>query len=197
MSGPAALSVQIHGLSHVTFTVETEKEYGMFIRDGSLSSVVLRLGLGLGFLSAVADRFGLWGAFGQPNVEWGNYSRFLEYTHSLNWYWPAGMIPVLGTVATGAEILIGLLVLVGWHTRIAARLSGLLLIAFATAMTIALGAKPVLNFAVLTGIGGSFLLANCEVFPFSVDELLSRRARSEENIADVRATPETPKVRTM
>ena len=169
----------------------------MFIRNGSLSSMVLRLGLGLGFLSAVADRFGLWGAFGQPNVEWGNYSRFLEYTHSLNWYWPAGMIPVLGTVATGAEILIGLLVLVGWQTRVAARLSGLLLMVFATAMTIALGAKPVLNFAVLTGIGGSFLLANCEIFPFSVDELLSRRARSEKNIADVRATPETPKVRTM
>jgi uncharacterized membrane protein YphA (DoxX/SURF4 family) len=78
-------------------------------------------------------------------------------------------------------MLFGLLVLVGWHTRIAARLSGLLLITFATAMTIALGAKSVLNFAVLTGIGGSFLLANCERFPFSVDELLFRRTHSEEN----------------
>jgi hypothetical protein len=38
----------------------------MSLRNGSLSSVVLRLGLGLGFLSAVADRFGLWGAFGRP-----------------------------------------------------------------------------------------------------------------------------------
>jgi uncharacterized membrane protein YphA (DoxX/SURF4 family) len=169
----------------------------MFIRNGSLSSVVLRLGLGLGFLSAVADRFGLWGAFGQPNVEWGSYSRFLDYTHSLNWYWPAGMIPALGTVATGAEILFGLLVLVGWHTRVAARLSGLLLAVFATAMTIALGVKPVLNYAVLTGIGGSFLLANCEVFPFSVDELLSRRTHSEENIINTPAIPDADKVRTM
>ena len=65
----------------------------MSLRNGGLSSVVLRLGLGLGFLSAVADRFGLWGAFGRPNVEWGNYSRFLEYTHSLNWYLPAGIDP--------------------------------------------------------------------------------------------------------
>ena len=153
----------------------------MSLRDGILSSVVLRLGLGLGFLSAVADRFGLWGPFGQPNVEWGNFSRFLEYTHTLNWYLPAAMIPALGVIATGAEILFGILLLVGWHTRIAARLSGLLLITFATAMTIALGAKSVLNFAVLTGIGGSFLLANCERFPFSVDELLFRRTHSEEN----------------
>ena len=93
----------------------------MFTRNGSLSSVVLRFGLGLGFLSAVADRFGVWGAFGQPNVEWGNYSRFLEYTHSLNWYLPAAMTPLLGAIATAGEILFGLLVLVGWHTRVAAR----------------------------------------------------------------------------
>jgi uncharacterized membrane protein YphA (DoxX/SURF4 family) len=145
----------------------------MSLKSGSLNSVVLRLGLGLGFLSAVADRFGLWGPFGQSNVEWGNFSRFLEYTHTLIWYLPEEMTPPLGAIATGAEILFGLLVLVGWHTRVAARLSGLLLIVFATAMTIALGVKSVLNFAVLTGIGGSFLLANCESFPFSVDELLS------------------------
>jgi hypothetical protein len=42
------------------------------------ANLLLRVGLGVGFLSAVADRFGLWGAFGQPNVEWGNFSRFLE-----------------------------------------------------------------------------------------------------------------------
>jgi len=152
----------------------------MSLRNGSLSSVVLRLGLGLGFLSAVADRFGLWGAFGRPNVEWGNFSRFLAYTHTLIWYLPAEMIPPFGAIATGAEIVLGLLVLVGWHTRVAARLSGLLLIVFATAMTIALGVKSVLNFAVLTGIGGSFLLATCEHFSFSLDDLIFRRAHSEE-----------------
>lgn len=153
----------------------------MSLKSDNLSSVILRFGLGLGFLSAVADRFGLWGTFGQPNVEWGNFSRFLEYTHSLNWYLPAGIIPPLGVIATGAEILFGLLLLVGWYTRAAARLSGLLLIVFATAMTIALGVKSVLNFGVLTGIGGSFLLANCESFPFSVDELQFRRIHSEED----------------
>ena len=117
----------------------------MHIKNDSLRSLDLRVGLGSGFHSAVADRFGLWGAFGQPNVEWGNYSRFLDYTHALNWYWPTEMIPALGTAATGAEILFGLLVLVGWHTRLAARLSGSLLIVFATAMTIALNIKSEKN----------------------------------------------------
>lgn len=139
------------------------------------AALLLRIGIGVGFLSAVADRFGLWGPFGQPNVEWGNFSRFLEYTHTLNWYLPAGMIPLLGGIATGAEILFGLLILVGWHTRVAALLSGLLLLTFGVAMTLALGIKAPLNFAVLTGAGGALLLANCEGFPFSVDELLFYR----------------------
>ena len=123
----------------------------------------------------MADRFGLWGAFGQPNVEWGNFSRFLEYTHSLNWYVPAGMIPPLGAIATCAETLFGLLLLVGWHTRAAALSSGILLLSFGVAMTLALGVKAPLNFAVFTGVGGALLLASCERFQFSVDELLFRR----------------------
>jgi uncharacterized membrane protein YphA (DoxX/SURF4 family) len=180
---------------HIIWKWRSPQEDQMFIRNSSMSSLVLRLGLGLGFLSAVADRFGLWGAFGQPNVEWGNYSRFLDYTHSLNWYWPAGMIPALGTAATGTELLLGLLVLVGWHTRLAVRLSGSLLIVFATAMTIALGVKAVLNYAVLTGIGGSFLLANCEIFSFSVDELLSRRARSKERASYAPVVPDADETR--
>jgi uncharacterized membrane protein YphA (DoxX/SURF4 family) len=102
------------------------------------ATLLLRIGLGVGFLSAVADRLGLWGAFGQANVEWGNFSRFLEYTHTLNWYMPAGLILPLGVIATGAEILFGVLLLVGWRTRAAALLSGLLLLTFAVSMTLAL-----------------------------------------------------------
>ena len=145
----------------------------------SFSSVFLRCALGLGFLSAVADRLGLWGEFGQPNVEWGNFSRFLQYTQSLNWFVPAKMIPVLGVIATGAETLFGLLLIVGWHTRATALLTSLLLLTFATAMTLALGIKAPLNFAVFTGVGAALLLANCERSPFSLDALLFRRTHAE------------------
>ena len=48
------------------------------------SSVFLRLALGISFLSAVADRFGIWGAYGLPNVSWGDYPRFVAYTAKLN-----------------------------------------------------------------------------------------------------------------
>jgi uncharacterized membrane protein YphA (DoxX/SURF4 family) len=137
----------------------------------------LRYALGLGFLSAVADRFGLWGPFGKPNVAWGDFSRFLEYTHTLNWYVPAGIIPALGIIATGAELLFGILLLLGWYTRVTALLSGLLLVLFGVSMALALGVQAPLNYGVFTGAGGAFLLANSARFPFTVDELLFRRTQ--------------------
>jgi hypothetical protein len=51
-------------------------------RATDYSTVFLRIALGISFLSAVADRFGLWGAYGQPNVAWGDFSRFVAYTGS-------------------------------------------------------------------------------------------------------------------
>jgi uncharacterized membrane protein YphA (DoxX/SURF4 family) len=138
------------------------------------SSVYLRLSLGISFLSAVADRFGLWGAYGQPNVAWGNYARFVGYVAKLNWFLPTAMIPVLAIVATAAETLFGILLVLGWKTRITALLSGVLLTAFALTMTMALGIKAGLDFSVFSAAGGALLLGVFSNFPVSVDELLQR-----------------------
>jgi|SRR6516162_2736447 uncharacterized membrane protein YphA (DoxX/SURF4 family) len=143
------------------------------------SSVFLRIALGVSFLSAVADRFGLWGLYGQPNVSWGNYARFVDYTAKLNWFLPASTIPALANVATAAETLFGLLLVLGWKTRITALLSGVLLTAFALAMTVALGVKAPLNFSVFSAAGGALLLGGCADFPLSLDDLL-RRNRQEK-----------------
>ncbi len=140
----------------------------------TFSSIFLRLALGISFLSAVADRFGLWGAHGQPNVAWGNYAGFVRYTAQLNWFLPAGMIPALAIASTAAESLFGVLLVVGWKTRIVALLSGGFLSIFAIAMTMALGVKAALNFSVFSAAGGALLLATCTTFPFSLDEVLRR-----------------------
>jgi hypothetical protein len=107
----------------------------------------------------------------------GDFSRFVEYTGRLNSYLLPRMIPTLAVISTGAEILLGLLLLVGWHTRTAALLSGILLMAFGLAMALALGAKAPLNLSVFLAAGGALLLAGCERFPFSVGGLLLRRSR--------------------
>jgi uncharacterized membrane protein YphA (DoxX/SURF4 family) len=143
-------------------------------RSAGFSSAFLRLALSLSFLSAVADRFGWWGAFGQPNVAWGNFARFVAYTGKLNWFLPHAMIPALAVLSTGVEILFGLLLVAGWQTRITAACSGILLMTFGLAMTLALGIEAPLSFSVYSAAGGSLLLATCPTFPFSVDSL--RRA---------------------
>jgi uncharacterized membrane protein YphA (DoxX/SURF4 family) len=138
---------------------------------GAFGSVFLRFGLGLSFLSAVADRLGWWGAFGQPRVAWGDFARFVAYTGKLNWFLPGTMIPPLAVFVTVVEVALGLLLLAGWQTRVTALASGILLLAFGLAMTLALGVKAPLDFSVFSAAGGSLLLAACPTFPFSLDEL--------------------------
>src|SRR6201982_3941882 len=140
----------------------------------TVSSVFLRLAIGISFLSAVADRFGLWGVNGQPNVAWGNYARFVAYTAKLIWFLPAATIPALAIIATAAEILFGLLLILGWKTRTIALLSGVLLTTFALSMTLALGVKAPLDYSVFSAAGGALLLATYTKFPFSLDGLFRR-----------------------
>jgi uncharacterized membrane protein YphA (DoxX/SURF4 family) len=135
------------------------------------SSVFLRISLGVSFLSAVADRFGLWGPYGQPNVAWGEFSRFVAYTAKLNWYVPERAAWGLAWIATLAETVLGVLLIVGLYTRIAALLSGVLLLLFAASMTFALGSKAPLNFSVFSASAGAFLLSACVRFPWSLDAL--------------------------
>lgn len=138
------------------------------------STVLLRLALGAAFLSAVADRFGLWGAYGEPGVAWGDFARFTAYTGTLNWFAPTALVPALAWAATVAEVALGLGLMFGLVTRASALLSGLLLLIFAGAMSLALGVKAPLNYSVLTAAAGALLLSTQVSFAWSVDSLLRR-----------------------
>ncbi len=119
----------------------------------------LRLGLAAGFLSAVADRLGLWGSPGAPGVAWGEWSPFVSYVGTLNWFVPKALIPALAGVATLAEVLLAVALVAGWRLRASAFASGLLLLSFAVTMTIVGGVKGPLDYSVFAAAGGAFLLA--------------------------------------
>ena len=119
----------------------------------------LRLALAAGFLSAVADRFGLWGPAGAANVAWGAWQPFVDYVAKLNWFAPRASIPILAWTSTVAEVVLGIGLLIGWQLRWFALAAGLLLLSFAITMTSALGVKAPLDFSVFTAAGGAFLLA--------------------------------------
>src|SRR6478609_8284990 len=64
---------------------------------------VVRLALAASFLSAVADRLGLWGPPGAAGVAWGSVPKYEEYVAQLNSFLPAGLVPVVGWAATACE----------------------------------------------------------------------------------------------
>ena len=119
----------------------------------------LRVALAAGFLSAVADRFGLWGPAGAANVAWGAWQPFVDYVAKLNWFAPPASIPILAWTSTVAELVLGIGLLIGWQLRWFALAAGLLLLSFAITMTLGLGVKAPLDFSVFAAAGGAFLLA--------------------------------------
>ena len=119
----------------------------------------LRVALSFAFLSAVADRFGLWGAPGAPGVAWGDWPHFMKYFSRLNPLLPETLRPLVAGLATTAEALLGIGLLLPWRTEWTAAASGALLLSFALAMTFVLGPKAPLDYSVWTAAAGAFLLA--------------------------------------
>jgi uncharacterized membrane protein YphA (DoxX/SURF4 family) len=107
-------------------------------------------------------------------VAWGDFARFVAYTGKLNWFVPTILLPTLAWASTFAEMLLGLALVMGLFTRIAALLSGMVLLSFALAMTIALGVKAPLDFSVFSASAGAFLLAAYGKYPLSADALRNR-----------------------
>ena len=135
---------------------------GGYVHQTSQRVIVLfaRLALGIGFLSAVADRFGLWGPSGTRNVAWGDFQHFVQYTARLNPELPARVIRPLGVFVTVCEIAFGVALIAGVGVRIIGLLSGALLLAFAVGMSVGTGAKTALDASVFAASAASFLLAS-------------------------------------
>ena len=127
-----------------------------------IAAIAMRVALALSFLSAVADRFGLWGPPGSPNVTWGTFDSFIEYTGLLLSFLPAATIPFFGWVATISEVILAIGLLSGFYVRWFALASALLLLSFALSMTFALGLEPAFSYSVWTASAAAFLLASVE-----------------------------------
>src|SRR5699024_11346400 len=74
------------------------------IMERKFTEWFLRVALSIGFLSAVADRFGWWPAEWSA---WGDCSSFVKYTQILNLRIPEELIGLTAVVATGLVIILG------------------------------------------------------------------------------------------
>jgi len=139
----------------------------------SIASLLLRLGLGATLLSAVADRFGIWD---KEVSSWGNWGAFLEYTAAVNSFAPEGIIPFLAMSATVLEIILGLLLIIGYKTRWAALGAAILTFVFALSMAYSFGIKSPLDYSVFVDCTAAFLLACIPNYKWSLDEALNKQS---------------------
>lgn len=144
------------------------------------TQLFVRLAVGIAFLSAVADRLGYWGPPGHPGVAWGNWANFKSYTHQLNFFVSEQISGVLAFIATLAETVLGILLILGYRIKISARLSGILLLLFATSMSLSLGIKSTFDYSVWIGASACFILSSLaathpEEQALSLDSYLARK----------------------
>ena len=139
-----------------------------------VAQLFARLAVGFGFLSAVADRFGLWGPPGAHNVAWGSFSQFTAYAALVNSFLPATWAPFIAVVSTLLETGFGICLVIGIRTFWTAVGSGALLGIFALAMTISFGIKRPLDLSVFAASAAAFMLATAPRYRWSLDEILKR-----------------------
>ena len=141
--------------SHNAAHIQTAERLQVLERVGILYA---RIALGTAFLSAVADRFGLWGKYGG----WGNFANFTKYTAEVNSFMPASAIPFLAWAATVAETSLGIGLILGLWPRWVALGAALLLGMFGIAMAISFGVKSPMDYSVFSASAGALLLALCQ-----------------------------------
>jgi putative oxidoreductase len=138
-------------------------------------SVFLRIAISASYLWASADRLGIIGAHGQPHVGWGDWQHFMDYSKQVMGFLPNAFVAPLAVIATTCEIAIGLLLILGLFTRVAAVASGLLSLSFALSMAISFGIDAPLNYSVFTVSAASFVLATAPYYIFSIDALQQKQ----------------------
>ena len=123
------------------------------------ATLFARAALAAGFISAVADRFGWWGAAGTGNVAWGTFDAFTDYVGDLAPYLPGALHGIAAWAATIAEIVLGIALLLGIALRWTALASAATLLVFAVSMFIFAGFETPLSASVFTAAAAAVLLA--------------------------------------
>ena len=136
---------------------------------------LLRLALGVGFLIPVMDRLGLLGPPGS-GASWGDWKHFVDYTNTLIPFASRPIANVISIFATLAELVFGILLIVGFRIKEAALGSGILTFCFGLCMAIFLGIGAPFNYPVFVFTGGALVLSGLDHHEWSIDNYIQKRS---------------------
>lgn len=140
-----------------------------------ISQLILRLALGIGFLIPVIDRIGLMGPYGSDGVTWGDWKHFVDYTHTLVPFASRPIVNIMGLLATIAELVFGVCLIIGFRIKEVALGAGILTLVFGLCMAIFLSIGAPFSYPVFVFTGGALVLSGVDHYKWSIDKHIQNR----------------------
>lgn len=142
---------------------------------GEPGQFLLRLAIAVSFLMAVMDRLGLLGLPGS-GVAWGDWKHFVDYTNTLIPFASRQIANLMSIFATLAELVFGILLIVGFRIKEAALGAGILTLSFGLCMAIFLSISAPISYPVFVFTGGALVLSGLDHHEWSIDNYLKKRS---------------------
>jgi uncharacterized membrane protein YphA (DoxX/SURF4 family) len=137
-----------------------------------VAQLFLRLAMAVIFLMAVMDRLGLLGAPGSSGVSWGDWKHFIDYTNTLVPFANRKIANFLGLVATVAETVFGICLVIGLKVKQIALGAAVLTFCFGLCMAIFVSISAPFNYPVFVFTGAGLVLSGLNRYRWSIDDYL-------------------------
>ncbi len=144
--------------------------------SSGIAQLFLRIALGIGFILPVMDRLGLRGPSGSPNVSWGDWKHFIIYTNTLMPFLNHFTANIIGAMATLAEAIFGICLIIGFKIKQVALGAGILTFIFGLCMAVFIGINAPFSYPVFVFTGAAFVLSGIGRYKWSIDEYLTKRS---------------------
>ena len=134
----------------------------------AIAQLILRLALGAGFIIPVMDRFGLMGPHGS-GAAWGDWHHFVDSTQTLIPFAGRSFAEIASVLATIAELVFGICLIIGFRIKEAALGAALLTLVFGLCMAIFVGISAPFSYPVFVFTGAALVLSGLEHHYWSMD----------------------------
>jgi len=142
--------------------------------SAGIAQLVLRFALGIGFILPVCDRLGILGPAGSAGVSWGDWKHFVTYTNTLMPYFNHSLANIMAFIATIAEAVFGICLILGFKVKLVALGASLLTLIFGLSMAIFAGLGAPFNYPVFVFTGAGLVLSGIGHYKWSLDDLLRK-----------------------
>ncbi|TWI99321.1 DoxX-like protein [Mucilaginibacter frigoritolerans] len=141
--------------------------------SSGVAQLFLRIAMGSIFLIVVMDRLGWLGAPGSHGVSWGDWKHFIDYTSTLLPFLNRSLANFAGLIATIAEALFGLCLIIGLKIKWVALGAAILTLCFGLSMAVFVSLNAPFSYPVFVFTGASLVLSGLNRYQWSIDNYLA------------------------